>query len=266
MSVRNTLFSLVSCLSLSSLATAGTMGPISSEVQGFHPVISVFGGPAWFDVSTKTRTFLGSDDDKFIYHNKNNNQANGFVGVFLGGEFQLPYKKLFLQGGVEYDYLGNSRVKGSNSVGIEPQTYSYYDYSWNVQTQQVLAVAKLLTTTELNLGTVRQFFPYFSVGLGAAFNNANDFRTRIEELGVNVPPIFRNHSQSAFSYTLGVGVDTPINQQIRLGLGYRFSDFGAASLTKGEVVLNQYRAPVDFALSTPHIYANQLIVQLTYLA
>lgn len=113
---------------------------------------------------------------------------------------------------------------------------------------------------------MHQFFPYFSVGLGAAFNNANDFRTRIEELGVNVTPVFRNHSQSAFPYTLGVGVDTPINQQTRLGLGYRFSDFGAASLTKGEVVINQYRAPVDFALSTPHIYANQLIVQLTYLA
>ncbi|CAM3060942.1 Opacity protein and related surface antigens [Legionella steigerwaltii] len=263
MLARSIFFSLIT---LSSLASAGTMDSIPSS-QGVHPVITVFGGVAGLDVNNSTQSFSGTDDDLFVYYSKKHNRTTGFVGAFLGTEYQLPRPGIFLQAGVEYDYFGNVRTKGLNAVGIEPDTSTFYDYSWRVQTQQVLAVAKLFATTELTLGAPHQFFPYLSVGLGAAFNNANEFSATTEETGsINVTPTFDDHSQSSFSYTLGIGVDTPINQQMRFGLGYRFSDFGKASLDEGQVVVNQYKAPVSFALSTSHIYANQFIVELTYVA
>ncbi|VEB33501.1 outer membrane protein [Legionella cherrii] len=267
MSARSFFFSLASCLSLSSLASAGSMG-LTAPAQGFHPVVTLFGGVAGLDVKTNsTQSFSGTDDEQFIYFSKKHNQTTGFVGGFLGTEYQLPHPGLFLQAGIEYDYFGNVRIKGLNAVGIEPDTSTFYNYSWRIQTQQVLAVAKLFTTTELTLGAPHQFFPYLSVGLGAAFNNANEFSATTEETGsINITPTFNDHTQSAFSYTLGIGVDTPINQQMRFGVGYRFSDFGKASLDEGQVVFQQYKAPVPFALSTAHTYANQFMVQLSYVA
>ncbi|MCW8408821.1 outer membrane beta-barrel protein [Legionella sp. PATHC035] len=267
MSARSFFFSLASCFALSSLASAGSMGSIA-PVQGFHPVFTLFGGVAGLDAKTNSpQTFSGTDDEQFLYVSKKHNQTTGFVGGFLGTEYQLPHPGLFLQAGVEYDYFGNAWINGQNAVGIEPDTSTLYNYSWRIQTQQVLAVAKLFTTTELTFGAPHQLFPYLSVGLGAAFNNANEFSTMTEETGsINLTPTFNDHTHSAFSYTLGVGVDTSINQQMRFGVGYRFSDFGKSSLDEGQVVFQQYKAPVPFALSTAHTYANQFMVQLSYVA
>ena len=243
------------------------MGLAPSVTPGLHPVISLFGGVAGINASTnKTQSFIETDDNVFAYYSGNNSQVKGFGGAFLGAEYQLPNQGLFLQGGIEYDYFGNSKVNGLNTVGIEPVTSTSYNYLWKVQAQQILAVAKLFATKQLTIGTPHLFFPYLSVGLGGAFNKGSGFIWTQETGSVNVTPTFNNHSQTSFSYSLGLGVDTPINSNMRFGLGYRFSDFGAASLGNGFVKVNQYSAPVSFTLSTTHTYANQFIVQLSYLA
>ena len=109
--------------------------------------------------------------------------------------------------------------------------------------------------------------PYASVGIGAAFNATNKYKTSTQESGsINLTPVFHDKSQAEFSYSLGLGIDTDISQKIRIGLGYRFSDFGKASLGSGQVVLNNYNYPVPFSLSTNRTYANQFIAQISYLA
>lgn len=83
---------------------------------------------------------------------------------------------------------------------------------------------------------------------------------------VNLTPWFSNHSNSQFSYSLGLGVDTQVNTLIRVGLGYRYSNFGSSSLGNGIVAFNDYQSPVSFALSSSNNYANQLIARISYVA
>jgi opacity protein-like surface antigen len=242
------------------------MGPALPS-SGFHPVISVFGGVAGVTVKGDKQTFEGTDEDKFVYHGERNTNTTGFVGVFLGAEHQLSLQNFFIQAGIEYGYFGAGNTKGEHRVGIEPETSTFYRYSWSFQTQQVLAVGKLYTTVQSPIKPLPMIYPYVSLGLGAAFNDSKNYRAVTHESGsINVTPIFKNNSQTMFSYNVGLGVETPVNQHVRIGVGYRFSDFGTAALGKGTVVFNQYRAPTEFSLHANNVYANQFIAQISYVA
>ena len=265
---KRTICVAAGCLLSSFLATAGELGSTPLSIMGFRPVVSLFGGVAGLS-SNNSQTFHGTDDEIFVYNynGQDTSTTTGFVGVFFGAEHQLSYPGLFIDAGLEYDYFGHGKASGMNSVGIEPGTSTLYQYNYNIQSQQVLAVAKLFATANLSALPSHPFYPYVSVGLGAAFNDASQFNTSTEETGsVNLTPTFKSRSTTDFSYTLGLGVDTNVNQHVRVGVGYRFSDFGNASLSNGAIVFNQYRYPTSFSLSVPNTYANQFIAQITYVA
>ncbi|MCX7118259.1 MAG: outer membrane beta-barrel protein [Legionellales bacterium] len=251
--------SLIGCLLSAPLATAGELGPLTPPAR-FRPVVTLTGGAAWIN-TTQSQTFSGTDGELFAYHRNNSNHTTGLVGAFLGIEHPLQNPNFLVQAGLEYTYFGGANVGGLNSVGIEPNTSTLYQYNYHIQTQQALVVAKLLTTMH------DVFHPYVSVGLGGAFHQASSFATSSTETGsLNLTPNYENRSQSAFSYSVGLGLDTNISERVRLGFGYRFSGFGEASLGKGQIELNQYAFPVPFGLNTSPLYANQFIAQLSYLA
>lgn len=259
------LFGLAVGLLSTPLAFSGTMG---AEPQGFHVVVTGFGGVAGAYVNSGTQSFVGTDGEVFLYDTQYNNQAIGFGGGFLGIEHRLfQYDGLFYQFGVEYDYFSNINTSGLNTVGIENATVTMYNYAWQLQVQQVLAVGKIYATVESTLFNHQAFFPYFSVGLGGAFSNAKNFSAvALQPPGVNITPTYSNDTQSYFSYNLGLGVDAPVYQNFRVGLGYRFSDFGNSSLGVGQVAINQYIVPTTFTLRASHTYANQFLAQISYVA
>ena len=200
----------------------------------------------------------------FTYNNYGGGKNTGFIGVFLGAEHDLLWvsgSEFFMQTGVEYNYFGKIGVNGINTVGIEPQTSTTYHYNYNFQTQQVLGTLKLFATT------YERFHPYGEVGLGAAFNYAGQYdATTIETGGINLTPRFSNPNKTRFSYSVGLGVDTQVNAKIRVGLGYRYSNFGSSSLGNGTVSFNNYQSTVPFALGNSNAYANQLIARISYVA
>ena len=166
-----------------------------------------------------------------------------------------------MQGGIEYTYYGDVSPNGLNTVGIEPQTSTLYQYHYHLQTQQALVVAKVLATTH------NVFHPYLSVGLGAGFNKATEFSAVTTETDSNnLTPVFANNNHTAFSYSVGLGVDTEIREKLRLGLGYRFSGFGNVSLGAGAIVINNYTFPVSFIPSIANVYSNQFVAQISYVA
>lgn len=264
MSLKGIIISLITCAMCSPCSYAGTMG---GDTTAFKYVGTLWGGLANITVQSEhKRRFISTDDDQFIYRSKNNSKNAGVVGVFLGAEHSLPHPGLFMQAGVEYADFANARARGLNWVGIEPATFTFYRYHFNVHSQQMLAVAKLFTTTSLPSTTHLLLYPYISVGLGASFNNASEYVAATPELGsVNLTPVFHGKTNTAFTYNLGVGFDTPITQQLRFGLGYQFCSLGSARLGHGNIVMNQYVYPVSFSLHSPHVYANQLIVRMSYL-
>ena len=250
------MFSLLGCC----IAKAGETG-LMTYAQGFHPVISLQGGYASIGSNGNTQRFIGTDDDVFTYHASKHNQNTGFGGVFVGVEHDLPWitcPHFFMQTGVEYNYLGHAAIKGVNTVGIEPDTLTTYNYSYKVQTQQILGTLKVFTTVN------ERFYSYGEVGLGAAINQAEQYRASTTATGsLNLTPEFNNRNNTQFSYGLGLGIDMQVNANIRAGLGYRYSHFGKSSFDKGKVIFNNYQAPVPFA---PHLstYANQIMFHVSY--
>ena len=258
MDIKRNALALVSIFLGSTIAIAGDMGTVPETLR---PVVSLQGGYASIDAGSKSQSFTGTDADIFTYSNAGS-KSTGFIGVFLGGEYsvpQIPVPRLFMQTGVEYNYFGTVRPKGINTVGIEPETATTYTYNYHFQTQQVLATLRLLTTT------YERFHPYGEVGIGAAFNHLGQYSATTTETGsINLTPLFGNQNTTNFSYILGLGVDTQVDTNIRVGLGYRYSNFGSATLGNGAVVFNNYQSPVPFTLGRSNAYANQLIAHISY--
>lgn len=260
MQTGKTIASLVCVILSQSVSIAGSMGSAENSSVGMTPVITLFGGTSFFNLKYPTKTYIGTSDDVFKYYHTQQNKTTGMLGGFLGVEHPFLKPGLSMQTGIEYSAYQHRIVKGSHSVGIEPSTYTNYQYQYNWQTNQLLVIGKVLYTV---LEICR---PYLSVGLGAAFNHSNAFRVDTQQAGsTNVAPIFQNRSQAAFSYGLALGVDAQASQHIRLGMGYRFTSIGKSVLNKAWLTNNRYRQPVPFSLSTSNIYANQLIAQVTYL-
>ena len=259
------LFGVVAAVLSCPIATANTLN-ISriTSLLPTHPIVSLAGGYASVNAGGNTQSFTGTDSNLFIYTHSDSEKNTGFVGVFLGAEHALSWVSfpgLLMQTGVEYNYFGNVSAKGTNSVGIEPETSTRYNYRYNFQTQQVLGALKLIATN------YKRFHPYGEVGLGAAFNHAGEYNPTTTETGsLAVTPTFRNQNQTQFSYNLGLGVETQVRTNIRVGLGYRYSNFGASSLGNGAVAINNYQSPVPFTLSSSNTYAHQLIARISYLA
>jgi opacity protein-like surface antigen len=261
MDIKQGLLCVVGTIFSYTAATAGDIGSITSS-QGLHSVVSLQGGYASINVGGNTQRYTGSDADEFTYTNSRSGKNTGFIGVFLGAEHDLPLISrpgFFMQTGVEYNYFGHTRVKGINTVGVAPQTSTTYNYNYNFQTQQVLGTLKIFATT------YERFYPYGEVGLGAAFNHAGEYSAFTTEVGsLNLTPGFSNQSTTQFSYSLGLGVDTQVNKNIRVGLGYRYSNFGSSSLGNGSVTFNNYQSPLSFALGQANTYANQLMARISY--
>lgn len=244
-----------------SFSYAGDMG---TTALSYHPIATLFGGVANLSLRTYSNSFLGNDDDVFTYTSANSSKTTGLIGVFLGVEPILSYTDFFLNAGIEYSYFGNTKAKGINTVGIEPETSTAYQYQYTIQTQQLLAVGKLFKVTHLPKIN-RTFYPYLSLGLGVAFNQAKNYQAFTTETGnINLTPSFANHTNTSFSYNLGLGIESSIDQHTRVGIGYKFSDFIDANLGNGQVAINQYVYPVLFSLKSNHTYANQFIVQVSY--
>lgn len=133
--------------------------------------------------------------------------------------------------------------------------YDNLSYTYQVQHSRVMLAGKVLST----LPQYQAIHPYASLELGVAFNRASVYQETALIPGVLPMPPFSNHSQTSFSYGVGLGAEYTINQHIRLGLGYQFANLGSASLglTTAETTTQ--------TLSLSHLYTNQLRFQLTYL-
>ena len=102
--------------------------------------------------------------------------------------------------------------------------------------------------------------PYVSGSLGVGFNRAHDF-TITPKIFEEVPaPNFTDNRTTAFTYTLGIGVQKALTTNWQAGIGYEFANWGKSQLG---------RAPgqtLNSGLHLSHLYTNQLQFSLSYVA
>jgi|GEM_PF-1558986 len=192
-------------------------------------------------------------DELYEYNAQQPSQSGAFFEVFLGSEWL--FKSLWaLQTGVDFSQVyTNYSAGGMFTQGADLQSANQFNYSYNATIRQVLAEAKLLYHYH------ERFHPYGLLGLGVGFNSAYSYST-------SVPPFltftrqFSDNTTTTFTYALGLGVDFDISEAIRLGVGYRFTDFGKIQL--GPATINNIQ--VSGTLSQVHMYSNLLLAQVTF--
>lgn len=250
---------------------------IFSQSKYWNPVISFTGGESYSSNVGASAYFPSPDPTQDMYYSYSatkSRQSNGLLGFFLGTEIMLPHE-MRLQVGVNYAQPSAFSAKGILTQGPAiigsglPDTgaSSQYNYSYNIISHQILAQTKLLFDVH------QIFHPYAGLGLGMSANNTYNFQSGVTPANTELSNNFRSHTSTSFSYSLGLGMDVDLNQYMRFGVGYRFTDYGSAKTgssaidTGGTNSNGVYNPPLGSSnqLSQSHLYANEILAQLSFL-
>lgn len=225
-----------------------------------HPVTAIGGGALFISNIGKTQRFPIQniqEDEFYRYQTQSTAPSAGFFDLFLGLEEPLFLPKIsdnsyLIQYGFNYHQASLLTVQGVFTQGLDEQSANTYHFQYKTVPHQLLIEAKVLYPLKNNLN------PYIFAGVGASINSVSQYST-------NVPPFitftrqYQNNMNTSFSYAAGLGVDWEFKPAWRLGLAWRFSDFGAIQL--GPSSINAIA--VNGVLSLSNVYANELQLQLS---
>ncbi len=206
-----------------------------------YPVLTLSGGEVFTDDAGKSQSVIDQVTHVPLYYHPHHDELfSPIFGGFAGTEmFVRP--DWHVQLGVSYYQPITFRAQGTITPGP-------YDYSYYIRPHQLLVESKLLYTC---LG---RFHPYVSGGVGVSFNNAYRYN---DGLGNH----FDDHVSTSWSYMVGAGIDYDLNMQWRLGVGYRFNNFGRTDLDNA----NLSGLATSSKFSQQHFYANEVLAQLSYI-
>ncbi len=245
---------LIACFPFCSFAFASTPTLLHVfNANTLYPIVAVSAGTA-FSQSTTTSKNFPAQNGLFSFYNYADhldNQNVAMFGIFLGGEIVLN-PQWNLQAGLGYYQPSAFAVNGTVTQGVSIASANQYTYQYKIQSRQLLVDGKLLYRW-------CNYHPYLAAGLGAGWNEVQDYTVNIQPPFTTFSNQFKNNTRSSFSYSLGFGVDVDVLENLRLGVGYRFADFGPAET--GTSMIDT--VSTNYTLSQPHLYSNELLVQLT---
>lgn len=127
------------------------------------PVISILGGPYFSKISEDTTATLASPFTN-TYKVDRNWSVNAVGGLFVGGRYWFN-RHIGLQLGLAGYYSSRQKVEGVVWQFSDP-AFDNFDFHYYVQSKRIMLQTQLMTTFH------ESFHPYFSFGLGSAFNRA----------------------------------------------------------------------------------------------
>lgn len=228
-------------------ASAGTMGAV---YDGYQKVITVSGGVAWTSINKSQDIYLEPDlRMSFIADDRSSTLGSG--EIFAG--FQQSFiETISYQLGLAFS--GSASAKASGSVWIfgNPEFDDYW-YTYKINHTHIALKGKLLADAQFLVQ------PYLSGSIGVGFNRSRNFEDIPKIFEQLAFPNFQNHTQTAFTYTLGAGMQKAINPQWLVGIGYEFADWGKSRL---DPCNNQL---IGTGLRLNHLYTHQLQFSLSYI-
>ncbi len=265
MSIKKTAV-IVFCVFVSSSVCAGGMqnepdscwgnvgscreAPLPGPAPWFR-VVALSAGPGWTNNGATQTLYLQSDIQKTYY-------AADQQTTMMGGEIfygaQHAINSVFTgQVGAALAIASNVHLSGHIWEDADPN-FSNYEYHYNVNHAHLALKGKLLAD-------MNQFAqPYVSASLGVGANRSHDFTISpiiVEEVPA---PAFQNHTTMAFSYTLGFGGQTAINDHWQIGLGYEWASWGKSQLDAAQ------GQTIGTGLQLANVYTNTLQFTLSYIA
>lgn len=242
------LLGVLSASLISGMAAAGSMGPVAPE---WRWVGAFSAGPVWEDGGATQTFYITPEIEKSYRAHKTTNTLGDFE-VFLGGQHALS-STLLGQLGLAVGATTDATLSGIIWDDADPQ-FDNHSYRYKVQHTHLAAKGKLLA----DMGY--WVTPWVSASLGVGFNSASNYHNTplIDE--ALMTPNFKSHTETAFTYTVGAGIQKALNEHWQVGAGYEFADWGKSQLGRSaEQTLNK-----GFGLN--HLYTNGVLFNLTYLA
>ena len=234
-------------------AFAGSMGTIGEgQAKRCHPILTFTAGSSFSRSVAKTQNFPATDAilSDFYYSNGAASFNQYLLGGSVGAECALTSQWLW-QADVAYYQPGKFTGSGAVTQGIDPGSSNSYAYQYQVLSRQVLAEGKLLYRLE-------RVYPYLAGGIGAGFNQAQNFNVNIQPPFTTFSTQFGNASSTSFSYNVGAGLDYDLMKYLRVGVGYRFADYGTVKTGLGTID----GVATGYQLNSAHLYTNTVQAQI----
>lgn len=244
------VFSLATASMLASQVSAGTMGLVT-EPKNWTWIGSVSAGPVWAR-GGDTQTFYLTPEIEKTYAAKKSTYDLASGELFVGIQKSLSSQWLG-QLGLAVATTGNAHLQGVIWDDADPQ-FDNFTYRYKIQHTQVAVKGKLLFDKNSWLT------PWIGGSLGIGFNNARAYHS-VPTIFEAVPtPDFSSHTQTAFTYTVGSGVQKALNEHWQAGVGYEFANWGKNHLGRArEQTLNE-------GLALNRLYTNGILFNLTFIA
>jgi opacity protein-like surface antigen len=225
---------------------------MSSAQAGKLPiwVADIAMGAVWENGGATQTLLLAPDVEKTYVANKSTNAL--FNGeIFLGLQSALPYN-VALQYGVTALATTNAPLSGTIYDMGDPE-FNNYDYSYNLQHTAVALKGKLLADLHYWVN------PWLSASVGIGFNNSNAFQNTPLIFEADTTPNFASKTATAFTYTVGAGLQKTLTTHWQVGAGYEFSDWGHSQLgaAAGQTI--------NRGVGLNHLYTNGILFNFTYL-
>ncbi len=172
--------------------------------------------------------------------------------LFLGFEAPLS-PNLFGQLGISYYQTNHLGVDGSVYQFTASDMDNLY-YYFKINSRRLLLEGKLFTSFHNSL------HPYVSIGFGKANNHSYQYQEQgITSADVPMQYAFANRTYHSFAYTVGIGLDYDLTENMRIGGNYRLSGIGDAGL--GTIPLQDSSSTIHYA----NLRLNEFSLQLTLL-
>ncbi|CEG56862.1 outer membrane protein [Legionella fallonii] len=232
---------------LCSSAFSGAMGP-SVIASDWTQVMTLSMGPIWSDKGDTQTFFLAPEIEKT--YTADNSTSSLFNGEFFYGWQRRINAKFQGQIGLAVAATTNTAISGEIWDDADPE-FNNYIYSYKINHTHVALKGKLLA----DVGYIVS--PYISGSIGVGFNRAHDFTNTPIIFEAITNPNFASRTQTAFSYTIGVGVQKALNERWQVGVGYELADWGQSQLglAMGQTLGN--------GLSQSHTYTNGVLFSIS---
>lgn len=224
--------------------------------NNWHPILTIGGGKSSSTSSNTGAAYPVLDpetDEFYVYSSSKNSSKPAVIDAFMAVESPNCSNWIF-QLGLGYNQAGNFLLKGTFLQGADAQSADLYNYKYTVMARQVLAEGRILYQI------AHRFYPYLMLAGAVNANRAYGYQTSIPPF-TTFTRLPHQNLQASIGYNLGVGFDMALNDFIRLGVGYRFVDFGEVKFGKTTINSTTYST----TLPSFNLNANEYIAQLTFL-
>lgn len=220
-------------------------------VRPFSYVFALSIGPAW-ESNGYTQTFYLVPEVEKTYAADKSTTTLASGDLFLGIQKSLSNK---IQGqlGVALAAAGNAKLSGNIWDDADPE-FNNYTYNYQVNHAHIALKGKLLADAGYMV------IPWISGSIGVGFNRAQDFSNTPIIFEAVENPDFSTQTKTAFTYTLGIGIQKALSTNWQVGIGYEFADWGKSELGRAS------GQTMNSGLTLNHLYTNGVLFNLTYLA